>query len=64
MSKITYREAGVDIDLESSAIKALIQNLTYRRKGRFTMTGSPGHFAGLIDFGDLALALTTDGVGT
>ena len=64
MSKITYRDAGVDIDLESSAIKALIQNLTYRRKGRFTMTGSPGHFAGLIDFGDMALALTTDGVGT
>jgi phosphoribosylformylglycinamidine cyclo-ligase len=49
MSKITYRDTGVDIDLESSAIKALIRNLTYRRKGRFTMTGSPGHFAGLID---------------
>ena len=64
MSKITYRDAGVDIDLESSAIKALIQNLTYRRKGRFAMTGSPGHFAGLIDFGEMALALTTDGVGT
>src|SRR5512136_1728759 len=64
MSKVTYREAGVDIDLESIAIKALIQNLTYRRKGRFTMTGSPGHFAGLIDFGEKVLALTTDGVGT
>jgi len=64
MSNITYREAGVDIDLESTAIKALIQNLTYRRKGSFTMTGSTGHFAGLIDFGEMALALTTDGVGT
>ena len=28
------------------------------------MMGSVGHFAGLIDFGGMALALTTDGVGT
>ena len=28
------------------------------------MMGSVGHFAGLIDFGEMALALTTDGVGT
>ena len=64
MSNITYREAGVDIDLEATAIKALIKNLTYRRKGSFMMAGSPGHFAGLIDFGEMTLALTTDGVGT
>jgi phosphoribosylformylglycinamidine cyclo-ligase len=64
MSSITYREAGVDIDLEATAIKALIKNLTYRRKGSFMMTGGLGHFAGLIDFGEMALALTTDGVGT
>ena len=59
-----YREAGVDIDLEATAIKSLIKNLTFRRKGTGTMMGSVGHFAGLIDFGDMALALTTDGVGT
>jgi len=64
MSNSAYRDAGVDIDLESSAIKALIKNLTYRRKGNGTMMGGTGHFAGLIDFGDHALALTTDGVGT
>jgi phosphoribosylformylglycinamidine cyclo-ligase len=64
MSNVTYREAGVDIDLEATAIKALIKNLTYRRKGRYMMAGSPGHFAGLIDFGEMTLALTTDGVGT
>jgi phosphoribosylformylglycinamidine cyclo-ligase len=29
-----------------------------------TMMGSVVHFAGLIDFGEMALALTTDGVGT
>jgi phosphoribosylformylglycinamidine cyclo-ligase len=64
MSNTSYREAGVDIDLEARAIKALIKNLTYKRKGRCTMVGSVGHFAGLIDFGEMALALTTDGVGT
>jgi phosphoribosylformylglycinamidine cyclo-ligase len=64
MSNTTYREAGVDIDLEATAIGALIKNLTYKRKGSFRMVGSVGHFAGLIDFGEIALALTTDGVGT
>jgi phosphoribosylformylglycinamidine cyclo-ligase len=64
MSNTTYRDAGVDIDLEASAIKALIKNLTYRRKGNCTVMGGAGHFAGLIDFGEQALALTTDGVGT
>jgi len=59
-----YAAAGVDIDLEATAIRALIRNLTYRRKGKGRMMGSVGHFAGLLDFGDTALALTTDGVGT
>ena len=64
MIKNAYAEAGVDIDLEATAIKALIGNLGYRRKGTTKMMGSVGHFAGLIDFGEMALALTTDGVGT
>ena len=64
MSKNAYKDAGVDIDLEATAIKSLISNLTYRRKGSCTMMGGVGHFAGLIDFGEHALALTTDGVGT
>jgi len=64
MSKNAYAAAGVDIDLEATAIKALIKNLTYKRKGKCTMMGSVGHFAGLLDFGEMALALTTDGVGT
>lgn len=64
MSNNAYKEAGVDIDLEATAIKSLISNLTYRRKGACTMMGGVGHFAGLIDFGEHALALTTDGVGT
>ena len=60
----SYRDAGVDIDHEAAGIRALVQAITYRRKGRFSMMGSVGHFAGLIDGGDIALALTVDGVGT
>jgi len=60
----SYRDAGVDIDREAEGIRALIAALTYRRKGSFSMMGGVGHFAGLIDFGDLSLALTVDGVGT
>jgi phosphoribosylformylglycinamidine cyclo-ligase len=64
MSKSAYAAAGVDIDLEATAVRALIKNLTYRRKGKGNMMGAVGHFAGLLDFGETALALTTDGVGT
>jgi phosphoribosylformylglycinamidine cyclo-ligase len=64
MTEHTYREAGVDIDLESAAVKALIGRLTYRRTGPFPMLGTVGHFAGLIDCGPFVLALAVDGVGT
>ncbi len=64
MSNATYRDSGVDIDLEAEAVKALIGSLTFRRKGEFGMAGDLGHFAGLIDFGPYLLALATDGVGT
>jgi len=64
MTSLTYREAGVDIDLERTAIEALIRRLTFRRKGQYGMMGEIGHFSGLIEFGTQVLALTTDGVGT
>ncbi len=64
MTEHTYREAGVDIDLEARAVRALIDNLTYRRTGTFPMLGTVGNFAGLIDCGHFALALSVDGVGT
>ena len=60
----TYREAGVDIDLEARAVRALIDNLSYQRTGTFPMLGKVGHFAGLIDSGPFVLALAVDGVGT
>ncbi|WP_332450142.1 phosphoribosylformylglycinamidine cyclo-ligase [Methanoculleus sp.] len=60
----TYRDAGVDIDLEARAVRALIDSLTYQRTGAFSMLGKVGHFAGLIDCGPFVLALAVDGVGT
>ena len=64
MSSRSYADAGVDIDLEATAITSLIKNLTFRRTGSPRMTGKVGHYAGLLEFGDYVLALTTDGVGT
>ena len=65
MSKsMTYAKAGVDIDKKSSSIAALVEHLRYKRKGFGRPIDLPGHFTGLIDFGDLALTMCTDGVGT
>jgi len=61
---MTYAKAGVDIDKKSSSIAALVEHLKYKRKGFGKPIDLPGHFTGLIDFGDLALTLCTDGVGT
>ncbi len=61
---LTYAKAGVDINTENRAIAALAKQLTYKRKGIGAPLTDVGHYAGLIDFGDYALALTTDGVGS
>src|SRR4030067_131519 len=61
---LTYAKAGVDIETENRAIAALAKQLTYKRKGIGAPLTDVGHYAGLIDFGEYALALTTDGVGS
>ncbi len=61
---LTYANAGVDIQMENTAIAALAKQLTYRRKGLGAPLTDIGHYAGLVDFGEYALALTTDGVGS
>jgi phosphoribosylformylglycinamidine cyclo-ligase len=61
---MTYAQAGVNIDAKSQAIEALVKKLTFRRTGKGKMIDLPGQFTGLIDFGDVALTLCTDGVGT
>lgn len=59
---MTYADTGVDIDEKEEAIKQLLSNITTKRKGIGRPMG--GHYAGLIEFGEYALVLCTDGVGT
>ncbi len=61
---LTYAKAGVDIEKENRAIASLAKQLVYRRSGFGAPLTNVGHYAGLIDFGEYALALTTDGVGS
>ncbi|MEW5748203.1 MAG: phosphoribosylformylglycinamidine cyclo-ligase [Candidatus Thermoplasmatota archaeon] len=61
---MTYAKAGVDIDRKSRSISALVEHLRFKRKGFGRPLDLPGHFTGLIDLGDVALSLCTDGVGT
>ena len=63
-NEMTYAKAGVDIDRKSDSIAALVKHLAFRREGLGAPMELGGHFAGLIDFGDTALTLCTDGVGT
>jgi phosphoribosylformylglycinamidine cyclo-ligase len=60
----TYSEAGVDIEKESESIDAIVGELKFRRTGLGQILDIGRHFTGLIDFGDHALSLCTDGVGT
>jgi phosphoribosylformylglycinamidine cyclo-ligase len=62
--KMTYAQSGVDINLEERAIKKLSTSITYKRTGFGAPLTDIGHYAGLIEFGEHALALTTDGVGS
>ena len=64
MSGWTYAKSGVDIDRKSSAIKALVDELGYKRTGIGQNVRIPGLFASLIDFGDKYITLATDGVGS
>jgi phosphoribosylformylglycinamidine cyclo-ligase len=64
MSGWTYEKSGVSIDQKSSAIKALVDKLEYKRNGIGQNVRLPGLFASLIDFGDRYITLATDGVGT
>ncbi len=59
---MTYKESGVDIDKEETAIKGMLSTFKTHRKG----IGKPlgGHYAGMIEFREYALVLCTDGVGS
>lgn len=62
MRGLSYAESGVDIFKEEEAIKKLRSRIRFNREGIGRYLG--GHFAGLIEFGDVALVLCTDGVGS
>lgn len=59
---MTYAGSGVDILKEERAIEGLLSNIKTQRKGIGKSLG--GHYAGLVDFGEYALVLCTDGVGS
>ncbi len=65
--KMDYARAGVDIKREEksvSAIKRIVSESFLFRTGLGKPLTEIGHYSGLIDFGEYALALSTDGVGT
>ncbi len=60
---VTYKESGVDFNLEEVTISALTSKLRNTLEFRDIITES-GHFAGLVRLGDKAIAMSTDGVGS
>ena len=60
----TYAEAGVDIDAKGAQVRALVEQLRFRRRGLGAPWGPRGHFAGFVDLGRTALGMCTDSVGT
>jgi phosphoribosylformylglycinamidine cyclo-ligase len=64
MKKMTYAKSGVDIRAEERAISAMKSVMTGKRTGIGAPITDIGHYAGLIDMGEFAIAMTTDGVGS
>ena len=61
---LTYASSGVDIKAKDEAAKKMVGLLSYARTGLGRPLGGSGHFAGMVEFGEYALVLATDGVGT
>ncbi len=68
MAEMTYARAGVNVEMENLAVRNMIKWLSKTFKFREGKTGEVmreiGSFANLIDMGEFALAMTTDGVGS
>ena len=60
---VTYSESGVDIDLEALTVSKIAEKLKPTLDFRNIITDS-GHFAALVELGDKAIAMSTDGVGS
>ena len=61
---MTYAATGVDQDAKIASAKSLLATLRFQRQGLGAPYAHEGGFSGLIEFGDVLLALATDGVGT
>lgn len=61
---LTYASSGVDIQAKDEAARKMVGLLSYARTGLGRPLGGAGHFAGMVEFGEHALVLATDGVGT
>lgn len=61
---LTYAGSGVDIQAKDEAARKMVGLLSFARTGMGRPLGGPGHFAGMVEFGEHALVLATDGVGT
>ncbi len=63
-----YKSSGVDIKVEEKSISALVsiikETLKFRKGEIGAAIGDIGSFSGLIEFGNYALSLATDGVGS
>jgi phosphoribosylformylglycinamidine cyclo-ligase len=59
---LTYEEAGVDVEAQDRAAEAVAAATAAAGTAR-QLEGGAG-YAGLVDLGDRALGVTTDGVGT
>jgi phosphoribosylformylglycinamidine cyclo-ligase len=66
---LSYAASGVDIDVETASVAALVRALGARAKPRRVgelgaLVDHAGGFSGLVEFGDRLLAMCTDGVGS
>ena len=63
--KITYKDAGIDLEKVKTAHRAIEELISVTHGFREGVISGYGHYAGLIEMGDSkVLALHTDGVGT
>jgi phosphoribosylformylglycinamidine cyclo-ligase len=61
--KVTYRDAGVDIKKVKKVHETIGDLIASTHKVRGVLSGY-GHYAGLMEINNMALAMHTDGVGT
>jgi len=61
---LTYKAAGVDHAGKVRAIRALVGQVTFARRGQGAPVGPSGGFAGFVRYGSLGIALCTDSIGT